>query len=217
MDEIEAKSIEMWWEWPGNGWSASQWFDAVRKTLNPKYPEKAMSKWKYDIWSEVRNILLDKCIPVGISIIVDSTYRKDVKDGDIDSKTFSKNYGHADVIQKNPNGNWYMMIDSVGGVTYTLTQEVFDSMLTNGNIRWYWYCFLPVNILNMPELSHQLPPHISAWPITDPDEKDIIVAWETEVSAWLNNGGDVNRLYKSYNGRHAITRMLMDLRSIRGF
>ena len=217
MDEIEAKSLELGREWPGNGWSASEGFDALRKTLNPKYPEKAMSKWKYEIWSDVRKKLLDKCIPVGCSILVDSVYRKDVKDGKVDGIKFEKNYWHADVIQKNPNGEWYMMIDSVGGITYTISQEVLDGMATNGNIRGYWYCLLPIDIMQMPELSTQLPEHIKPWQVQDPDDKDIIVAWETEVSERLNSGGDVNRLYRSYKGNKATTRMLIDLKFIRGF
>jgi len=217
IDEVEATSLELWRPWPWSGWSASQGFDAVRKTLNPKYDAKQVSKWKYDIGSEVRTKLLDKHIPCGCSIIVDSAYWKDIKDGKVDGTKFAKNYWHADVIQKNPNGDGYMMIDSVGGVTYTLTNDVFDKLLSSWNIRGYGYVFLPLNIFNMPELSTKLPPHVTVGQVQDADDKDIIVAWETEVSKRLDNWGDVAKLYKSYTGKHATTRMLMDLRSIRGF
>lgn len=217
IDEVEKTSLDMWWPGPGHGRSASQWFDAVRKTLNPKYESKQVSKWKYDIGSDVRKKLLDKHIPCGCSILVDSAYWKDIKDGKVDGTDFGKNYGHADVIQKNPKWDWYMMIDSVWWVKYTLSNDVFDELVASGNIRGYGYVFLPLNIINMPELSTKLPAHVTVGQTTDADEKDIIVARETEVSARLDSGWDVNKLYKTYTGKYAITRMLLDLRSIRGF
>ena len=40
----------------------------------------------------------------------------------------------------------------------------------------------------MPELSTKLPAHVTVGQTTDADEKDIIVARETEVSARLDSG-----------------------------
>jgi len=40
--------------------------------------------------------------------------------------------------------------------------------------------------MNMPELSTKLPPHVQVNETKDADEKDIIVARETEVSERIN-------------------------------
>lgn len=216
IDEIEKKSLEMWWAWPWNGRSMTYWFDACQDIVNTKYPSKKVSKRKFDVGGKVWDIILNKKIPVWVSIIVDSVYRNDVTDGNLNWSNFQKEYGHADCIQQ-INDTTLMMIDSVGGKTYTIQKDLFYKLINTGNIRNYWFCFIPSNILNMPELSKTLPLHITTSQVKDSDDRDIIIAWETEVSAWISKGGDLNKLYKSYLGKNAITRMLMDLRSIRGF
>jgi hypothetical protein len=49
----------------------------------------------------------------------------------------------------------------------------------------------------------------------DQATKEIIIAWENEVSIRLENWWDTNQLYINYTWPHAITRMLIDLKYIR--
>ena len=203
------------WEWPGNWRALTYGYDAVRKTLNPKYPEKAVTKWKFDVGSEVRNMLLKKRIPMWVSIIVDKAYRKDIKDWLLSGDTFNKNYWHADTLQHHHTEDCYLMLESVWGITYKVPKDIFDKLIEDKNIRAYWYCFIPSNILNMPELATNLPKHVLPSEVKDSDDKNIIVAWETEVSDRLNKWGKTEDLYGDYTGKNAIMRMVIDLKFIR--
>ncbi len=91
IDEIEKKSIDMWWKWPWYWWSSSQWGDSMIAVMNPINDKQKVKKRLYyvDITSKVFRMILDKYIPVGLSIIVDSKYRTDIKDWKLDWTKFA--------------------------------------------------------------------------------------------------------------------------------
>lgn len=216
IDEVEKISLDLGWEWPWNWRSSTYWFDSLRKYVNANHEEYWVSKRNYNLFSEVFDLLMEKRVPIWISIQVDSNYWKDIKDWVLNWDSFKKNYWHADVImQMSKDNKNYTMLDSVGWVTYKISKTKFKKLFDDWNIRAYWYCLLPLKIINMPELATNLPQHILASETKDPADKEIIVAWETEASVRLNNGWDVNKLYKNYKDKHAITRMLIDLKFIR--
>jgi hypothetical protein len=44
----------------------------------------------------------------------------------------------------------------------------------------------------------KLPDHITRDEATSPETREIIIARENEISAWIDNGGDIEKLYKNY-------------------
>lgn len=89
--------------------------------------------------------------------------------------------------------------------------EIHKKIEESGNYFTRWYFYFQKNSL----LMANLPQHISRDEVTSPETREIIIARETEISAWLNNGGDPAKLYKNYTWSHAITRMLIDLKWVR--
>lgn len=207
IDKVEDKSIEMGWKWPGYGWSSSLGADAVRKTLG------YVSKWMVYLWSDAWKELIKRNRPIGISISVDSDFRKQAKAGKLTSTVFARKYGHADTIKsKVGHPGVYEMIDSVHRYKYDITQEQLDELLSNHNVRWYGYVLLPNDLIDLPDYSW-LPQHITEWDVSDNDAKAIISAWKYEAMTWIQNGWELN--YTDYTNTYAVNRMLIDLAMIR--
>lgn len=74
---------------------------------------------------------------------------------------------------------------------------------------WYIYNFIKPQ---MPTIV--LPEHITVAQTIDNEEKDIIIAWEQELSTYLSKNPDY-KTYRKYVWKHWITRMLIDLNKIR--
>lgn len=101
---------EWWipWQW----WSRYQWIDVVRKRWNKRHPENQMTTFVVKLFSEERNLVMEKLWTAIISINVDSAYRKDVRDNlQLDqSWPFTKSTGHATTMMYS---NKYFCIDSI--------------------------------------------------------------------------------------------------------
>lgn len=89
--------------------------------------------------------------------------------------------------------------------------EIDKKIEESGNYfaRWYFY-FTKISLLMA-----KLPKHTSRNEASDPQTREIIIARENEISAWVNQGGDISKLYVDYTWPHAITRMLIDLKWVR--
>jgi hypothetical protein len=91
------------------------------------------------------------------------------------------------------------------------TPEIDKKIEESGNYfnRWYFY-FKKINLTMA-----KLPEYIWRDEVTNPETREIIIARETEISDWIDNGGDIEKLYKDYTWDHAITKMLIDLKWVR--
>jgi len=89
--------------------------------------------------------------------------------------------------------------------------EIDKKIEESGNYfnRWYFY-FKKIDLTMA-----KLPVHIWRDQAPSPEAKEIIIARETEISAWIDKGWDIEKLYKDYTWAHAITRMLIDLKWVR--
>lgn len=118
--------------------------------MNELYPNKMVSKWYYDFWSEAHEILKEKHRPMNVSIVVDSEYWKQSKNWRITWTSFKKNYWHADTVCIR---DWteYTMIESVWWRFVKISKEVWDKLVENGNIRNFWYVLLPIDPKTLPE------------------------------------------------------------------
>jgi hypothetical protein len=89
--------------------------------------------------------------------------------------------------------------------------EIDKKIQESGNYFTRWYFYFQKITLPMAKL----PVHLSKEEATSPETREIIIARENEISAWLDQGGDPAQLYKDYTWEHAITRMLIDLKWVR--
>jgi hypothetical protein len=89
--------------------------------------------------------------------------------------------------------------------------EIDKKIQESGNYFTRWYFYFQKTTLPMATL----PVHLSKDKANSPETREIIIARENEISAWLEKGGDPAQLYKNYTWEHAITRMLIDLKWVR--
>jgi hypothetical protein len=209
IDDVEEMSKTMWRLGTGHWRSSSQWADAVRLVMWKTTKRQV----NVEEWSEAWETLIEKNRPIGISVVVDKYYWREARKWGIKTSKFARLWGHSTFLKRKVGEeDMYEIVDSVEKMRYDIPKDVFFEMVENWNIRNYAYVLFPKNILDMPELD-VLPEHIKVEDVDDFDDKQIIVARQTEWAEWINGWNEL--LYKDYTKKNAVTRMLIDLARIR--
>lgn len=102
---------KQWWK-PWKPWARWGWAKCMATYHNEKNPQDKLFYFVEDIFSEAVDIVLEKLWIIGISIRVDSKYRKDARDNlKIDWLDFLTSWGHATTMMKIKDR--YICVDSV--------------------------------------------------------------------------------------------------------
>ena len=103
---------EKQWRKPWNPWARWGWAKCMATYHNEMNPNNKLFYFVEDIFSEAVDIVLEKLWIIGISIRVDSKYRKDARDNlKIDWLDFLRSWGHATTMMKIKDS--YICVDSV--------------------------------------------------------------------------------------------------------
>lgn len=192
-------------------WYVHKWFDLIRNF------KEDVSYARVRIWSEDHR----KALSLWFSLVTwygwNRTYNKDRDDNRIieSNDRWDPSYHHAirhtliqDKLHITDNYLWR------ASNIYKFPEleekqkswELFD--------RWYFYFQkIDLQMANLPMAN--VPKHIMRDQAFDQATKEIIIAWENEVSAWIKDGWDKSILYVDYTWPHAITRILGDLKWVR--
>lgn len=81
---------------------------------------------------------------------------------------------------------------------------------------WSYFYFQEIDLT-----MENLPAHLDKDKVATPSRREVVIAWENEVSKWLTDGGDISKLFGNYQADNkldewdVIARMLIDLDFIR--
>lgn len=198
-------AVEQWLD-PSIWWYVHKWFDLIRKFKGD------VSYARVRIWSDDYR----KALKLWFSVVTwygwNRTYNRDRDDNHIveSNDRGDQSYHHAirhtllqDKLYISDNYLW--RASNVYALPTLEEKQKSWALFT----RWYFY-FQKIDLLMA-----NLPRHIMRDQAFDQETKEIITAWENEVSARLIKWWDQTKLFSSYTWYHAITRMLIDLKHIR--
>jgi len=191
---------------PSFWWYVHKWFDLIRTF------KEDVSYARVRIWSDDYR----KALKLWFSLVTwygwNRTYNKDRDDNRIveSNDRWDPSYHHAirhtlvdDKLNIPDNYLWR------GSNVYAFPELEEKQKSWELFARWYFYFKkIDIHMANLPK-------HITRDQAPDSQTREIIIARENEISAWIEKWGDTNSLYVDYTGPHAITRMLIDLKWVR--
>lgn len=180
------------------------WADCVVEYWNTLFPDKKLYKYIIDTGSNQELELMKKWYSIHNWFRWNATYSKDKNDDcELDeAKFWELTYWHS--IRKVMDWDWNIrVVDNYFGSAkcniYTLKQ--YQELVKNGIYFIKSYVYLYVN----PPKMKDLPIHNAG---TTPDEKEIVKAWENEMTKEKCK-------YNNYQDKYFITKMLIDLNNVR--
>ena len=214
-DILEVRS--RWLNHPTHPFDPNVWWyvhlsvDEVRKYCDEVWIE--LSTLWFLIWSREHEIALEKWYSVTTWHSANRQYNIDRDDDWIVSVWWIHNpvtYWHSNRQSRKENESRLMKVDSYfprKTNIYELANQ--EEMLEAWRQFKRWFIFFPKYIMD----TKDLPIHVLRDQVTDADDRDIIIAWETELSIAMKKW--VKPIYSNYQWKNAITRMIFELGMLR--
>lgn len=208
------------WLDPSIGWYVHKAVDLVAKYFGD------VSYWRVRLWSTEYYELLAKWFSMMWGYGWNAVYNKDRDDNrSVDKNNrWKATYYHAvrGTMVKEDNKVVHIAdnYDYRHSNVYWLPNIGDKQALSWNMFNWAYFYFDKIDI----EMQ-DLPRHILRTQAKTVRQREIIIAWENEVSAWLKRWGEKNKLFVEYTAdlnseydiNAVITRMLLDLKFIRAW